>query len=140
MRLAAVVVTRHVSCAQGAAASAQKGELKGAAAAAARGERIGGHIPIGEKSEFLESRDPDYVPKPGEQATQEELAGADYESGAVKGPLHGAPARNVERQVRLGCSRCMLASSSTDAHGAQPRTHADGARRQRVGSAARRNV
>lgn len=59
---------------------------------------MGGAVPIGEKN--VEASDPDYVPKAGEQATQEELAGADYESGAVKGPLQGAPARAVERQVR----------------------------------------
>ena len=37
-------------------------------------------MPIGEKN--VEASDPNYVPKEGEQATQEELAGADYESGA----------------------------------------------------------
>ena len=87
---------------------------QGAAAVASRGERISGNIPLGEKGEFEESRDPDYVPQPGEQATQEELAGASYESGAVKGPLHGAPARAVERQVRYAaCMRpvCVLTNA-----------------------------
>ena len=78
---------------------------------------MGGAIPIGEKN--VEASDPDYTPKAGKQATQEELAGADYESGehtlssagtrlfltspsppgAAKGPLQGAPARAVERQA-----------------------------------------
>ena len=110
---------------KGAAKSAhEKHELKGAAATAASGQRIGGNIPIGEKDP--DAGDPDYIPRPGEQATevrarvartengitacdkrscvaccaQEELASADYESGAPKGPLRGAPARNVERQAR----------------------------------------
>jgi hypothetical protein len=71
---------RHVSSrSQGAAASAQAGDLKGAAARSKAGERMGGAVPIGEKN--MQASDPDYVPKEGEQATQEELAGADYESG-----------------------------------------------------------
>jgi hypothetical protein len=54
------------------------------------------------------------VPQPGEQATQEELAGADYESGAVKGPLRGAPAQAVERQVRTRlCCECVRATGLT---------------------------
>ena len=112
---------------------------------------MGGAIPIGEKN--VEASDPNYVPKEGEQATQEELAGADYESGtpaaaafppaealcspstpgAVKGPLQGAPARAVERQVR---EICKLSSSPKpfvfDSQGAHRRSRATTSEAQTV--------
>ena len=81
---------------QGAAAAAQAGELKGAAARSKAGERMGGAVPIGEKN--VEASDPNYVPKEGEQATKEELAGADYESGAC---LRCQQAYCVLRSFRL---------------------------------------
>lgn len=83
-------------------------------------------MPIGEKN--VEASDPDYVPKEGEQATQEELAGADYESGAcmrleaaaaraahhVRGSFHLQVLRRVRfRAPRRAPSsgRCAFASS-----------------------------
>jgi hypothetical protein len=78
---------------KGAAEAATRSELKGAAAAAARGERIGGNIPIGEKDPVRDKGDADYVPQPGEQATQ-----ARAPCGCI-----------AATQCKLGCRLCIHA-------------------------------